>query len=308
MAGATLRPRFIDLNQLALLLQVDSFSAGIVNWGFFEPRWWRNYLHSHSFFEVCYAYAGRGVFRNMGMHYTVRAGEVFVAKPGEPHEIVSSVDEPLGIYFWSYTLVPSGCPAPRAGASAIDALLCAFLTSHCWVSDHVDAMQATLDLLSGEIARKQPGYHRVVEGLVVKLLLDTARAVVENTIPAEEGRAAARNPAEAQSQQIVAYLRDNYGRAITIREVAAQVHLSERHTSRVFRRTMGTSIMDYLTALRMEVAARLLLDKRLAIQEVARAGGYPDVRYFTTLFHRHMGMTPGCYRQTNGTRLLVQGQ
>lgn len=33
----------------------------------------------------------------------------------------------------------------------------------------------------------------------------------------------------------------------------------------------------------------------------------PDVGYFTTLFHRHMGMTPGRFRLASGTRFLACG-
>ena len=301
MAGAIPRQRFIDLNQLSLSLHVGGFSAEILGWGFFEPRWWRNYLHSHSCFEICYAFAGRGTFRMLDTEYTVRAGDVFVAKPGEPHEIVSSEEEPLGIYFWSHTLLPATQRHTAFGGS--DALLHAFRTTRQWVSDRVEAMQPTLDLLVEEIVRKQPGYVQVIDGLVVKLLLDTARAVVDVPIMAEP---AARGAADALAHQIAAYLRDNYSRPIAIRDVAAQVHLSERHTSRLFRETMGASIKSYLTALRLEVATQLLLDRHLSIQAVALASGYPDTRYFTTLFRRYMGSTPGRFRHTEGTQILAR--
>jgi AraC family L-rhamnose operon transcriptional activator RhaR len=233
--------------------------------------------------------------------YAVRAGDVFVAKPGQPHEIISSEEDPLGIYFWSYTLVPTTRRHEALGGS--DALLHAFLIAGQWVSDRVPTMQPTLDLLVEEIVRKQPGYVQAINGLVVKLLLDTARAVVDVPITAEP---AGGGPADALASQIAGYLRDNYNRPITIRDVAAQVHLSERHTSRLFRETMGASIKAYLTALRMEIAAQLLLDRRLSIQDVALASGYPDTHYFSTLFHRRMGSTPGCFRHTNGTRMLAR--
>jgi len=301
MAGVAPRHRCTDLNGIAITLGLGGFRAEILGWGFFEQRWWRNYLHSHSFFEICYAFAGRGTFRSLGVDHTVRAGEVFVAKPGEPHEIISSEDDPLGIYFWSYTLLP----AERRTTEGVDALLDGFLTSRRWVSDRVEMMQATLELLTEEIVQRRPGYGLVAEGLVAKLLLDTARAVVEDAIPADRTGPAARSPAEALTQRMIAYLRDNYRRPLTVRDVAAQVHLSERHTSRLFRQVVGRSIGDYLTDLRLEIAAQLLLNQQLSIGEVAAASGYPDVRYFVTLFHRQMGVTPGRFRRTNGTRLLA---
>ena len=293
------RSRFTDLRQLALNLRLDGFTAGILGWGFFEPQWWRNYLHEHSFFEVCYAYAGRGSFRINNVDTTVRAGEVFVAKPGEPHEIISSEDDPLGIYFWSYTLIP---PADKQPASDTAQLLRAFLTSNQWVSAAVPGMQTTLEMLTAEIANREPGYAPIIDGLVTKLLLDTARAVTESP-PVAESRPF-HDSSELVVADIVRYLQDNYQRPVQLREVAAQVNLSERHTNRLFKQVMGEPVNAYLTRYRLQVAAQLLLNRKASVTEVAYASGYRDVRYFITLFRRHTGLTPTAFRQQGGTRFF----
>ncbi len=289
---------FTDLRSLSISVPLGSFTARIRGWGFFEPRWWRNYSHEHSFFEICYAYAGRGTFFINGVLYPVQAGEVFVAKPGEPHEIISSEDDPLGIYFWSYTLVP---PQAATLTSATDALMHAFAESRVWVSRAVPAMQRTLDLLTDEIMRKEPGYAEVINALVTKLLMDTARAVTDLSLPDD---LPAHNPAEAVVKDITRYLRDNYSRPLAIRDVAAQVHLSERHTNRLFRQVMGVSIKDYLTDFRLGIAKQLLLNQQMSVTEVAYASGYQDVRHFITLFRRRTGLTPARYRDSGGTVFL----
>src|SRR5690348_4349129 len=117
--------QFTDLNLLSLSLQCGSFTCELLYWGFFEPRWWRNYLHVHSFFEVCYAYQGRGTFRIHDQTLPVQAGDVFVARPGEAHEIISSQDDPLGIYFWAYTLLSDEKSDPER--PGVDVLMASFL-------------------------------------------------------------------------------------------------------------------------------------------------------------------------------------
>jgi AraC family L-rhamnose operon transcriptional activator RhaR len=302
VSGANSRHRFADLNLLSLSVRLGNFTGETLYWGVMEPQWWRNYLHIHTFFEVCYAFCGRGTFRMPDTLYEVQAGEVFVARPGEPHEIISSEDDPLGIYYWSYTLVP--CRDRQPDEREIDVLLDAFALSNRWVSRQTGEMEATLKLLTEEIARKQPAYRRAIEGLVAKLFLDTARAVVDTSCTLDPVEPRARSSGEAAAQSIVRYLRDNYARPLSRRDVAAQIHLSERHTSRLFTRAMGVSVMDYLTSLRLETAAQMLLDPHLSIKEVAQATGYPDVRYFTTVFRRCMGLTPGAYRREGGTRFV----
>ncbi|WP_220194350.1 helix-turn-helix domain-containing protein [Ktedonospora formicarum] len=272
-------------------------------------------MHTHSFFEVCYAYQGQGLFHFGGTNYTVRAGDVFIAKPGVAHEIISSTEDPLGIYFWSYTL----CEQEEKGdgpISKIDALLRAYLTSPSVVSDHTPSMLRTLELLTEEGIHREPGYVQVVQGLVVKLLLDTARAIVDPGMLGGSPIPPAYSPEEIVTQTIKRYLSDNYARAITMRDLASQVHLSERHTARLFRKVTGDSIMHYLTQMRLMKASQLLRDRQatLSIKEIAQSCGYPDVRYFTTLFHQRTGLTPALFRQQGGvsgaallTHTLVPG-
>lgn len=295
---------FTNLNQLTLSLQLGSFRSEILGWGLAEPRWWRNYLHTHSFFEICYAFEGQGLFRINNEDYQVHKGQVLVAKPGETHEIISSESTPLGIYFWSYTLTQRPDRLPESADS--DSLLTAFLTSQCWVSDHTPAMQRTLELLTEEAVQREPGYLQAITALTSKLLLDTARAVV--TLPPRQGHTQVQvsSSEETAVQIMVRYLRDNYARPIAIRDVATQVYLSERHSSRLFHKIMGRSIMDYLSALRLETAAQLLLERNLSIKEIAQTTGYSDVRYFTTLFHRHTGLPPATFRQKGGTSFVTQ--
>lgn len=292
------RQRFTDLRALSLHLQLGNFSTQILGWGFFEPRWWRNYLHVHSFFEVCYAYAGSGIFQINGVIYPVRAGDVFIARPAEPHEIISSESDPLGIYFWSYTLVP---PQAKTPPNSIDALLNAFFTTPQWVSADVPAMERTLEMLTEEIALKEIGYVESVRGLVIKLLLDTARAVTPLSLPEESS---AQSQTEAIVKDIARYLRDNYSQQVLVRDVAAQVHLSERHTNRLFRQVMGVSIKDYLTDFRLNVAKQLLVNRQLGVNEVAYATGYRDVRHFITIFRQRTGFTPATFREKGGTQFL----
>jgi AraC-like DNA-binding protein/quercetin dioxygenase-like cupin family protein len=277
----TPRQRFTDLNSVPLRLQLGGFAADILHWGFISGEWWRNYLHVHSFFEICYAFAGRGEFKICGEQHQVKAGDVFVAKPDEPHEIISDKKEPLEIYFWSYTLVP---PAKRqTGSSDIDALLRAFLTTAKRVQHDMTQMERTLELLVDEVVKKEVGYSHVIQGLVTKLLLDTARAVSNVHIPSAQ---LLRSPGDAAV------------------DLAAQVHLSERHARRLFLETTGKSMKQYLTFLRLDVAKQRLLSEEETISDIAYAVGFNDVRHFSTTFRAMEGVTPSEFRVKGGTRFL----
>lgn len=51
------------LNGVRLGVTLAGRRVEFVDWGFYPPEPWRNFRHSHSYFELCYAYAGRGTFR-----------------------------------------------------------------------------------------------------------------------------------------------------------------------------------------------------------------------------------------------------
>ena len=133
-------------------------------------------------------------------------------------------------------------------------------------------------------------------------MLETARAFALDEDLAVEPVRRDRGPLVVEAMQ--RHLRDNLSRPITVRDVAAVVHLSERHAERLFTQQTGASIMSTLRRLRLELSAQLLLDHSLSITDVARACGYSDVRPFSTAFKRKYGRTPGDHRRAGGTEFI----
>ncbi|MGO4790682.1 response regulator [Paenibacillus sp. 2KB_20] len=98
-------------------------------------------------------------------------------------------------------------------------------------------------------------------------------------------------------RQVEAYVQHNFNEDISLQQLAARFHLSEAHFSRLFRKRLGVSFIEYLTRLRMEQAKRLLGDENVRIYEVSLAVGYQDSRYFSQIFRKYTGETPTEYRK-----------
>lgn len=79
---------------------------------------------------------------------------------------------------------------------------------------------------------------------------------------------------------------------ITIQELAETVHLSAGHLSRVFRRTTGMTLEQFLIRQRVELAKKALLDPRLNVAEVADRCGFCNPAYFASVFKRYVKCTP----------------
>ncbi|MGW6282615.1 helix-turn-helix domain-containing protein [Kribbella sp. NPDC055071] len=321
LASVAAADRFVDLAGLLESCEVDGFRADFLSWGHYRPEYWRNYWHSHSFHEVCLAYSGEGRFNNGSTQYDVHPGTVFLARPGDVHEIESSQAAPLGIAFWGFTFRPttpsptdsatSGRRPPAASESGLRPSAVPDLPGW-WsgltrpngpvVSDRVGSLPALVKALAAEAAAPVGGYGKVLAALGSTLVIETARAfALDEDLDVEPVR---RDRVPLVVEAMLRHLRDNLSRPITVRDVAAVAHLSERHAERLFQHQTGASIMSTLRRLRLELAAQLLLDPALTVTEVARSCGYSDVRPFSTAFRRHYGRTPGEHRRTGGTEFV----
>ena len=101
--------------------------------------------------------------------------------------------------------------------------------------------------------------------------------------------------AERWSQRInrvVARIDANYQRRLSLQEIAAAEFVSEAWLSRLFRKEVGVSFMQYITGLRLREAAEQLTTTRQSIQQIAQQQGFASSRVMSDLFKREHGLTP----------------
>jgi AraC-like DNA-binding protein len=273
-------------------LTLGGRSIDFVDWGYYPPSRWRNYSHSHSYFEVCFAYAGEGTFRWQESEFDVSVGSAFVARPGDLHEIDASTSDPLGIAFWSLTVGP--------GWRERDWLDGFTERAAAPVTTRVDGIATVLDLLAGSLSPGGGGRERTTV-LARTLAVETVHAFADpSSAPVEEDPPGT-DSAELAVATMHRYLRDNLSRPLQVRDVASQVHLSERHAARIFHAATGESLLAHLRRLRMERAADRLLVESVTVTSLAAEAGFYDRRHFSRSFRDYFGVTPTQYRDAAGT-------
>lgn len=100
-------------------------------------------------------------------------------------------------------------------------------------------------------------------------------------------------------QNLKKYVDENYGREdFSLQEAARHVGLSAQYVSKLFRREMGETFVDYLTSVRLRQAIRLMHNEDMKIYEIAERCGYSTQHYFSNVFKKNMGMSPAEYRRT----------
>ncbi len=96
------------------------------------------------------------------------------------------------------------------------------------------------------------------------------------------------------------YIKHNYNEKISLQSVAAHVNLSRSYLSKVFKDEMNCTFTHYVNQIRVEKSKTLLLNQELDIIEIALMVGFDDQSYFTKVFKKLAGVSPGKYRENRG--------
>ena len=95
---------------------------------------------------------------------------------------------------------------------------------------------------------------------------------------------------------ILGYIEASMPGPISLAELSKAFFMSEGHLSRLFRKEMGMSIIAYVKRMRIQMAARMLLDSGEPVSVIAVRVGVNDANYFCRMFKSVMGISPSEYR------------
>ncbi|MCZ8511095.1 AraC family transcriptional regulator [Paenibacillus filicis] len=99
-------------------------------------------------------------------------------------------------------------------------------------------------------------------------------------------------------QKVVRYIEDNYHFDLSLDQCAQICGLSPHYLSKLFKKTMDLSFIEYLTKYRLDRSIELLRGTDLTIAEIAEKVGY-QTKNFIRVFKKHIGATPGQFREAD---------
>jgi two-component system, response regulator YesN len=98
--------------------------------------------------------------------------------------------------------------------------------------------------------------------------------------------------------RIKAYISLHYGHSgLSLNLLSEEFAISPNHLSKLFKQSTGINFVDYLIAVRMQEAKRLLLAEQATVNQIAEQVGYTNVTSFMRSFKKYSGMTPSEFRQ-----------
>lgn len=126
-----------------------------------------------------------------------------------------------------------------------------------------------------------------MEGLLLELLALVAR---------RRETTADRNRHPGWARQAFDLLHAHRGSSLTLSEVASALGVHPATLARGFRGVYGCTVGQVQRQIRLEYAARQLVETDLPLTAIADQAGFYDQSHFTNAFRRHIGMPPFRYR------------
>ena len=278
--------------------------------------------HSHEFFEVVYVRRGRGEHFLNGRNYAIKAGDLYLIRPGESHAYAPLPQQQMRItnVLWMPTLTERLWQTQEFIASAdwpaLDFLAPAKIQhdSPHSVAHFSPRLQLSpraayrVETLLDEMRREQnsgaPGCQALLCHLFCTLMILLSRewqkqnaAPAASTCSDQKSEIAVPHERGDVVGEAIAWLEENYARPVRVADVASHVALSASRLSHVFKERTDRGVIEYLHEYRIARAARLLCETSQSAQNIAQQSGFGDARFFHRLFRRHTGCTPAQFRR-----------
>ncbi|WP_274649505.1 helix-turn-helix domain-containing protein [Paenibacillus humicola] len=125
----------------------------------------------------------------------------------------------------------------------------------------------------------------------LQLLHDYFHEIIRRTAPKEEASGSPLVPA------ILAYIHENYRKDLYLEQIAAEMGVTAKYVSKIFKEKTGTNLTDYLSEVRIREAKAMLVETDLKISEIGECVGIPSRATFFRLFKKSEGVSPHDYRK-----------
>ncbi len=90
----------------------------------------------------------------------------------------------------------------------------------------------------------------------------------------------------------VAFIKQHYTEALSLRDVAAYLSINSSYLCRIFKKDTGKTIVTYINDLKLAKVKMLLEQEGLSLKEIAIDMGFQNYNYFYMLFKEKFGISP----------------
>lgn len=106
-----------------------------------------------------------------------------------------------------------------------------------------------------------------------------------------------------QAMEILKDVAQNFSQGVSLNSLAEKYHYSVAYLSRMIKKETGFSFSEILNSIRLAQAAELLQKDCGKISMAGEMAGFSDQKYFSQVFKKAFGVSPGEFRKQEETQL-----
>ena len=260
--------------------------------------------------EIAMVLSGQGVHRFFDRDIPCKCGDIYITPQGVPHCFIGAgCDEPMTVRFlylrpdewFEENVATPGTPRYCYGTFHDNAA-----TAYAMLNTETRSIVTTLlDNIALELGSRRAEWQDAVRAHLILLLITIGR-YVSNAIQNIPQLHAKEWQAGALALRVINERFDD--NTLTLEQIADELYISKSHLSRLFRRLSGKSFSEYLKAVRLEHACKLLQETDLTVEEIVPLCGLRDLASFYAGFQARTGMTPSHFRLQHITHPQKQSQ
>lgn len=256
--------------------------------------------HCHKEIEILLVLRGMTHYQIYHTDYELNPGDLIIADVEDLHQIHDSTDDIL--------LLSLHVDTGRFEHLYPNIRYMFFVCEECMEgpSGNRQLLESKLTRLKGHIAKLALDYTKKEKDM--PLLMDEISELVSILVNHFQGffmedyqyktSQEDMSPDDLQRlSRITRYIMLNYKEKITLDDVSNMEHLSSYYVSHLIKKTLGFNFQNFVNAIRLEFAEKLLVFTNLTLMQISEECGFSSPNYFNKCFSAWHGKTPAQYRK-----------
>ncbi|MDO4938848.1 MAG: AraC family transcriptional regulator [Lachnospiraceae bacterium] len=255
---------------------------------------------SHNFWELVYCDKGEVLVQAADNHRILKAGEMVFHCPNEWHDLRCSGSKPADAIILAFT-----CESPYMSMFEQKVLFLGPREKECLRSivEESEASYAYFDIDPPyvNLSRKDNApfaSDQVIKSQLELLLIYIARGNQEMLTSPYEISTNIMHQHERLAEEAKEYMQMHLNEKVSLKDIASSLGISISLLKRVFREQSGSSVISYLTNMKISEAKRLIRSNAMNFTQISESLGYDNIHYFSSQFKKQTGMTPTEYARS----------
>ena len=252
-------------------------------------------FHIHHKYEIYYEIEGTRRYFIEDAAYIVNAGSVVLIGENQIHKTASVGDTPSSRIVMNF----SGEYLDSLAEIFPDVDFFSFLNEEhnhllCNLSvkqqNQIQSVLQQLILLQEEVTPESDAMRKMMLATLLLILKSLCR--IQQEQGGENGRVS-----NQIVDQIQGYIAEHYAEKLTLTGIASQFYISPYYLSRLFKKSINLSLIEYINGVRIKAAQNLIEKSNESISDIAEKTGFLTTAHFRRVFKDATGLSPQQYRQ-----------